>query len=118
MGAYEPANPPPAPALARGVYEGVYVDGFEVSAFIACGSKERWWTKGNLGEVTQYEKQHPDNATPAGWSAARLFVRLDATPSATGNFGHLGSYPRELQVHEVIEVRDYRDGDCDEHADA
>jgi hypothetical protein len=108
-GAYNPANPLPAPALPRGVYEGEYVDGFETSAFTACGSTERWWTDGALDDVTRFEKEHPDRT---GGYGKRLFLRVEATPSATGNFGHLGSYPRELQVHKVIEVHEYRENDC------
>ena len=108
-GAYNPANPLPAPALPRGVYEGEYVHGFETSAFTACGSTERWWTNGTLDDITRFEKEHPDRTGEYG---TRLFLRVEGTPSATGNFGHLGSYPRELQVHRVIEVHEYRDNDC------
>ncbi len=111
-GAYEPANPPPAPALPRGVYEGEYLDGFEVSAFIRCGSNERWWTSGNLAVVTRFEENYPERAIPGGRGNARLFLRVLATPSATGNHGHLGQYPRQLDVHDVLEVREYSEHDC------
>jgi hypothetical protein len=88
------------------------LDGFEVSAFTCCGSSERWWTSGNLAAVTQFEEQHPEKAIPGGRGNARLFLRALATPSATGNHGHLGQYPRQLEVHEVLEVREYSDHDC------
>ena len=111
-GAWSPANPDPSPALPRGMYEGEYIDGFEVSAFIACGSRDRWWTEGELSPIVDFEKAHPDKSTPSGWYASRLYLRVLATPTATGNYGHLGSYPRRLDVHEVLEVREWKDTDC------
>jgi hypothetical protein len=111
-GAWSPANPAPSPALPRGMYEGEYIHGFEVSAFVSCGSSDRWWAEGDLVAVTDFEKQHSDRTTSAGWAPGRLYVRVIATPSAAGNYGHLGSYPRRIEVHEVLEVREWKDSDC------
>ncbi len=111
-GAWDPANPDPAPALPRGVYDGEYIHGFETSAFIACGSTVKWWTEGVWNEVTAFEKQHPEIISPTGWRTSRLYLRVVGTPSATGNYGHLGSYPRQFDVDQLLELREYREGDC------
>ncbi len=111
-GAYEPANPSRAPALPESVYQGRYVVGFETSWFTQCGTDERWWVPDDLSEVTRFIAQSPKQASPPGWDNARLFLKVRAIPSATGNFGHLGKYSRELNVLEVLEVREFRTSDC------
>jgi len=109
-GAYAPANPPAAPALPRGMYEGELIHGFEISAFIVCGSHDRWWTEGNLDPVWAHENQVPGEST--SFFTAHLYLRLIGTPSASGNYGHLGSYPRRLDVDEVLEVHEWQHTDC------
>jgi hypothetical protein len=110
--AYEPANPSPAPALPESVYQGRYVVGFETSWFTRCGTDERWWVPHDLDEVTRFIAQSAKQGSPPGWDNARLFLKVRAIPSATGNFGHLGKYSRELNVLEVLEVREFRISDC------
>ncbi len=111
-GWWAPANPASAPALPTAVYEGRLVDGFETSSFEACGLNERWWAEGNLHRVGDFVCAHPEVRSDKGFQLAILFVRVRGTPSATGNYGHGGSYPRKLAVDEVLEVREYLDGDC------
>lgn len=105
-GAFPAANPDPAPELPRGVYEGRYVSGFETSDFYVCGSFQRWWASGDLCAVTDFENLHPERLYQS------LYLKVVATPSATGNHGHLGQYVRELEVEEILELREYRESDC------
>jgi hypothetical protein len=110
--AAEAENPSPAPALREGVYQGRFVVGHETSWFTPCGTDERWWVPRDLEEVTRFIAQSPRVAGPHGWDNARVFLKARAIPSATGTYGHLGKYSRELDVLEVLEVREFRVGDC------
>lgn len=112
-GVSQPANPSPAPALPEGVYRGQYVVGFETRWFTPCGTDQRWWIPRDLDEVTRFITHLPKEAGPHGWDNARLFLKARAIPGATGNFGYLGKYSRELDVLEVLEVREFRTSDCE-----
>jgi len=107
-----PANPAPSPALPTAVYEGKLVTGFETSSFSACGTNERWWLEGNDRPIANFLASRSELYSTTALDDASLFVRVRGTPSATGNFGHGGSYPRRLTVDEVLDVRPYADGDC------
>lgn len=67
---------------------------------------------GNLEAVTSFETQYPDKARPNARDAAHLYLRVVGTPSAPGDYGHLGQYSRELVGHEVLEVHGYAHNDC------
>jgi hypothetical protein len=112
VGAFKPGNPAPAPALATGVYSGRLIDGFETRAFTLCGGNEKWWLSGETTAVQEFIRAHQATVHPDGRGNARLYVSVRGTPSATGNHGHLGQYPRELVAVEVLEVREYRADDC------
>lgn len=80
------------------VYAGHYSTGFEVSAFTECGSGEAWWVRGTADLQVQAK------AANDGAAYEPVFVRVRGTLSEPGTYGHLGAYPRELTVTEVIEV--------------
>ncbi len=65
-----------------------------------------------IGVFSAQSPASEEDASDKGFQLAILFVRVRGTPSATGNYGHGGSYPRKLAVDEVLEVREYLDGDC------
>ncbi len=95
------------PALPDGVYSGEWVTGFETSLFTPCGTNYRWWMDGAAFEAEgQFFREHP-HADPRA-----LWVSVRGTPSATGPNGHLGQYSRKLTAREVLELREYRRGDC------
>ena len=86
------------------VQMGFFSWGFEASAFTPCGSDERWWTGGadlvqryNALGVEPYEE---------------VYVRLRGKLSGIGKYGHLGTYNRQFDVTEVLEIRKKREGDC------
>jgi hypothetical protein len=107
-----PANPVPGPALPTADYEGKVIYGLETRSFSPCGSAERWTLQGDLSRIKSFIADHPSVQSDSGLNLSVLFVRLRGTPSATGNYGHGGSYPREVTVHAVLEVREYLDNDC------
>ena len=107
-----PANPAPSPALPTAVYEGKLVTGFETSSFSLCGTDERWWLEGNDRPIDNFLSTHPWLRSKTGFNVATLFVTVRGTPTATGNYGHGGSYPRTIAVDEVLEVRPYLEADC------
>ncbi|MCX6027070.1 MAG: hypothetical protein NTY23_12585 [Chloroflexi bacterium] len=45
-------------------------------------------------------------------AGARLFVEVRGVLRREGGYGHLGAYPRDFHVTEVIEARPGREGDC------
>lgn len=82
-------------------FEGRYVGGFEKSSFLTYGaSQEFWWVDpaamtglpalepGARGEVDAY-------VVVVGWL------------SVPGAYGHLGSYHRELRVHQILAAAPY-----------
>lgn len=90
----------PSVADARapgGELAGVYELGFERQTFRPCGSAETWWV----------------GSAPASLQrglGTRAYVRVKGTVGASGSFGHMGRYPRQLQITDVVE--DTRRTDC------
>jgi hypothetical protein len=78
----------PAPDAPREI-AGVYELGFERQTFRPCGSGETWWVS------TAPATLHRGLGT-------RAFVRVRATVGPRGAFGHLGKYPRQIAIREVI----------------
>ena len=91
-------SPRAADAHAPGnEFSGVYELGFERQTFRACGSTETWWV----------------GTAPASLQrglGTRAYVRVRGTLGLPGAFGHMGRYPRQLQITEV--VADSRSPDC------
>ena len=76
---------------------GVYELGFERQTFRPCGSAEAWWV----------------GTAPASLQrglGTRAYVRVKGTVGPRGAFGHMGRYPDQLQITEV--VADSRGMDC------
>ena len=93
-------------ALPDGSFQGHYSAGFEVSAFRPCGADESWWTSGDLQPVFD---AMPDSV-PVGYGT--VFVHWRGDLSGKGQYGHLGSYERELTVTQVLEAREPAANDC------
>jgi hypothetical protein len=80
-------------------YTGIYVSAFEVSSFRPCGTQERWWLTDASGSLAnrllapvppQFERS--------------AFLRVRASLSRSGSYGHLSSYTHELTVTETLDV--------------
>jgi hypothetical protein len=89
--------------------QGYVVLGFETSAFQPCGDAEQWWLSGDTDVMGELENAFADLGGTAG---ARLYVEVRGVLSREGSYGHLGAYPREFHVTEVVDARPAEDGDC------
>jgi len=87
------------------ILAGHYSQGFEVDAFRPCGSEEKWW-------VTEGEELREKYRALAPKQYEEVYVELRGQAGPRGEFGHLGSYNREMVAGEVIEIRPAADTDC------
>ena len=86
----------PSPQIFSGVYS---TDGFEYSNFYPSESKEAWTTKGAL-----MWSVIPLGKFPMRCGSATVTVRGVISPP--GKYGHLDCCSRELNVQEILQVRD------------
>ena len=93
---------------------GHYVSGFERSDFYPCesaGGKAWWFSAGGNYEVLNADARKMSGG-PTGHDDKRVFVAAKACISEEGSFGHLGSYPRMVEVLELIEHHPELADDC------
>jgi hypothetical protein len=83
---------------------GHYRFGFELEAFRPCGELAEWW-------VTRTDELRARALDVPGGSE-RVYAVVRAHVSPEGTYGHLGAYPRQLSVVEILEVREATDADC------
>ena len=89
------------------IREGFVFLGFERSEFLPCGETAAWWLPFRKDLNDRYAALAP------GKTPVKVFARLQGFSSPEGRpYGHLGGYPREFVVTEVIELRLARDDDC------
>jgi hypothetical protein len=102
---------PTNPTEGFGTFEGLYLQGFEVSAFTVCGagapsSSTGYWLAGNA----EFNDRYNALATTRGSNAfgPTVYAKFSGTLSDRGRFGHLGAYSREITVKQLVtmEVRD------------
>jgi hypothetical protein len=87
--------------------EGFVSIGFERREIALCGGSSPWWLPFRKDLNDRY------TALAAGKTPVKVFARLQGFSSPEGRpYGHLGGYPREFVVTEVIELRLARDNDC------
>jgi hypothetical protein len=89
----------------NGIYRGRYIKQFEVSSFQPCGSSEKWWVTGRVEPLIA-------RLTLGGFVGGVAYVELRGRVSSRGQHGHLGGYPREFTVEQVLLVRPHRSSDC------
>jgi hypothetical protein len=83
---------------------GHYRYGFEVESFRPCGSSEDWW-------VTVSDRLR-ERIREIGDAPGPVYAVLRARVSPQGEYGHLGSYDRQISIVEVLEVRPATETDC------
>ncbi len=95
------------PSEGTGTFEGLYLQGFEVSAFTPCGegspsSATGYWLTGSAA----FHERYNALATTRGSNGFGPIVhtRFTGTLSAEGRYGHLGVYKREITVIDVTEM--------------
>jgi len=97
----ESAPPPPARPKPRTVivqteeFRGTYVVGDERNAFEPCGINGSWWIS-----FSPAARETLTANKISGWG--RWPMRVRGTLSPEGQYGHLGMYPRQLNVEQVI----------------
>lgn len=83
-------------------YSGTYTLAMEHQGFKVDGSNEEWWASGDVGDLNlAVARTLPDGS--------RIFegkgkVTLRGIVSSEGRYGHLGMWPRQITVTEVISV--------------
>src|SRR3712207_2133540 len=90
----------------RGEYRGIYVTGFEASAFRQCGRSDYWWLSGEMGPI--FAVMPP--ADPGSSRAA--YARVRGRRSGPGRYAHLGAPRYEPGVSEVLEASADTLGKC------
>lgn len=73
---------------------GLFVVAFEQFYIAPEGTSERWWLSGNVdwrGLTKQYDHI--------------LYVTFRGRKTEPGHYGHVGAYPREFVVEEIIAAR-------------
>lgn len=112
-GRREPAEPQPAedraeprdPDLTFRTVRGIYRHAWEIQAFQPCGTREQWWVA-NAADI-------PPRAERAGLNPdGPVLVEARVSISDRGRFGHLGAYPRQIGVQEVLRVEAARGDSC------
>jgi len=79
------------------LYQGLYIQGFEKTSFRMCGSDESWWVI-------------PDNELANAYQSlgvapyTEVYVELKGERSNKGSYGHLGAYPYQLTVRELVKI--------------
>lgn len=91
-----------------GTFRGIFVHGFETSAFTPCGGTRAWWLTGNLTEIFSAQDGAP--VPPNAWQT--FYIRVRGERRGPGRYGHLDSYPYELTVTEVLVARTSTIGAC------
>lgn len=102
------ADAPSTPAPTEKEYVGCLTQGFEDAFFrpIADKGRVQWW----ISRV-------PDNfsswldSVPAVSGYRMMFARVIAKVSSSGRFGHLGMGSREIEISEVLELRQFQESD-------
>ena len=89
--------------------QGYVFFGFETSAFQPCGDAEQWWLAGDADVMGELGQAFASVRETLG---ARLYVEVRGVLSREGSYGHMGAYPREFHVTEVLTARPSREGDC------
>lgn len=92
-----------------GEYTGLVAFAFEAAVFRLCGTDRYWWV-GGVGPAQSevYREYHRVRAE----GGHEVFARVRGEVSDSGRYGHLGAYPRQIGVQEVVEVRPSRAADC------
>ncbi|MFI5119276.1 MAG: hypothetical protein ACHQM4_02635 [Thermoanaerobaculia bacterium] len=97
-------KPPQASGTALGTFDGHWTFGFEQSSFVACGAAERWWLDTGKSTLPAQRKAALGPNAPEGRGPI-LFIHVRGRLSPPGHYGHLGAYPRELEITEATDVR-------------
>lgn len=90
---------------AARTYTGIYAEGLETMTFQADGEDETWAVAGGDG-VYALQAAAPYVYSADGGARAPFRVRatIRGDLSRAGRYGHLGFFPREITITEVLEA--------------
>jgi hypothetical protein len=97
-------------ATADEAYTGVFSESFEMSAFEACNSNERWWLdaigSANTPFWTQIKELRAEFETKYDlklndWSTPFYYLEASGELSELGKHGHMGEYDRQFDLTEI-----------------
>jgi hypothetical protein len=98
-------------ALESGTWEGFFTAGRAGRIFRPCGSRASWWVQNPpFGETADELEQQYESLTTRPYEP--IYIRFRGEASRKGQYGPLGSYQRVVYVQEILDIREYRDGDC------
>lgn len=81
-------------------FTGVYVEGREITAFEPAGIGGTWSAVGNASAL---RAALPPGVDPA--PGFRVCATIIGRVSPIGRYGHLGLFPREIEIVRVIDAR-------------
>jgi|GEM_PF-2515817 len=81
-------------------YSGVYAEGMETMTFHPEGRDEAWAVRSGYESL---QAAAPPRADPN--DGFRVCATIEARLSERGRYGHLGMFPREIEITQVIEAR-------------
>ncbi len=87
----------------QGTFQGVFFWGFETSSFRACGTTEFWWASGEIQPLIDVQ---PAPGAPG------VYAVVEGEVSLPGSYGHLGAYPRQIEIRQVQRVEPAPPGSC------
>ena len=92
--------------------DGVYLSGFEMSAFEPCNSDHVFWfelsdsiTKSDYDSFWESVSKYQSRNEETGDRNAFLYLSIQAQLSPKGSYGHLGAYSRALSVYKIETIR-------------
>lgn len=85
--------------MERGSFAGVYEFGLEREAFRPCGGRRAWWVGGSPAGLR-------------GELGQRSFVVVRGAVSPDGAYGHMGRYPRQIVITQVVSSSDAAEAGC------
>jgi hypothetical protein len=102
------AEAPAPPAPAESEYVGCLTLGFEEALFrpITDQGRVQWW----ISRVPQNFSSWLESV-PAVSGYRMMFARVIAKVGGLGRFGHLGMGSREIEISEVLELRQFQQSD-------
>lgn len=81
-------------------YSGVYAEGMETMTFRPEGRDEAWAVRSGYEAL---QAAAPPRADPN--DGFRVCATIEGRLSERGRYGHLGMFPREIEITRVIETR-------------
>ncbi|MCB9030634.1 MAG: hypothetical protein H6619_06240 [Deltaproteobacteria bacterium] len=96
------------------IIEGFYTSSFELSGFTPCGESETvsWWLEPRSAQSRLSSEIKKLGGTGFNPPDKRLYLKAKACVSPDGTYGHLGMFPRHVEIIQLIAVHPEESSDC------